>query len=124
MNVRYFLCGVMVLMAMPLGARDGDRLTMRVSPAVAIAPADLVVRTMIEASPANRSIEITAESDDFYRSSALPLDGDRAPRTTQFEFRSLPGGTYVVTGVLKGAADEQLAATRQQIQVVESPLAR
>ncbi len=124
MKVRVVLCGILVLVTCSPATRAGDRLSMRVTPSVAIAPADLIVRAMVEASSANCSIEIIAESEEFYRSSEQPLDGDRAPRTTQFEFRSLPGGQYLVSAVLKGANDEQIARTRQEVNVVESPFSR
>ena len=124
MKVRTLLCGILVAMAAPLGAGSPERLSMRVSPAVAFAPADLFVRTTIEANEQNRTIEIIAESGDFYRSSEVSLDGEKAPRTTQFEFRSLPGGAYTVVPMLKGAGGEQLAVTRREIQVVASAYAR
>jgi len=124
MNVRYLLGGVLALLTAPLVAGAGDRLTMRVSPTVAFAPAYLVVQTQVAANAKNRSIEIIAESGDFYRSSEIQLDGDRAPRTTRFEFRGLPGGLYTVAAVLKGADSEPLALTQQNVNVVESLLAR
>ena len=124
MKVRTLLCGILVAMAAPLGAGSPERLSMRVSPAVAFAPADLSVRATIEANDQNRTIEIIAESGDFYRSSEMSLNGEKAPRTTQFEFRGLPGGTYAVVAVLKGAGGEQLALTRREIQVVASAAAR
>ena len=77
-------------------------MTVKVSPAVAFAPANLIVRTMIEADADNRAIAIVAESADFYRSSEIQLDGDRAARTNTFEFRSLPSGTYQVKAMLIG----------------------
>jgi len=118
MKARILLCGMLVLVTVPLGVRTGERLSMRVSPTVAVAPADLIVRTMIESNPANRSMEIIAESADFYRSSEVPLDGERAARSAQFAFRHLPGGEYSVRAVLKGANEEQLAQTRQEIMVI------
>ncbi|MEP7310930.1 MAG: hypothetical protein ABJA98_35990 [Acidobacteriota bacterium] len=124
MNVRYLLGGVLALLTAPFVAGAGDRLTMRVSPTVAFAPAYLVVRTQVEANARNRSIEIIAESGDFYRSSEIQLDGEKAPRTTRFEFRGLPGGLYTVAAVLKGADSEPLALTRQNVNVVESLLSR
>jgi hypothetical protein len=96
----------------------GERLAMRVSPAVAFAPANLVVRATVEANEENRAIEIVAESEEFYRSSEIQLDGGRAPRTTLFEFRSLPTGSYQVRAVLKGAAGKELASTKTQLNVV------
>ncbi|HKB14281.1 MAG TPA: hypothetical protein VKD69_26630 [Vicinamibacterales bacterium] len=100
----------------PVGA--GERITLKVSPAVAFAPANLVVRATVEADAENRGIEIVAESSDFYRSSEMQLEGDRAARTTTFEFRSLPPGTYEVRAKLLGAGGHTRAAVRQQVNVI------
>lgn len=106
----------MLALAAPTGAIE--RLAVRVTPAVAFAPANLIVRATVESNDENRSIEIVAESDDFYRSSEVPLDGDRAPRTTLFEFRSLPTGSYQVRAILKGVSGKELAFTKAQVNVV------
>jgi hypothetical protein len=106
--------------AMPAGAGEPERLTLRVSPAVAFAPANLVVRATIAASADNRTVEIVAESEDFYRSSEIQLDGDRAPRTSQFEFRSLPPGTYEVKAILRGSSGTERASVRQQVNVISN----
>jgi len=103
---------------MPLGA--GQRMTLRVSPAVAFAPAHLVVRAHIEADAQNRAVEIVAESTEFYRSSEIQLDGENAPRTSTFEFRSLPPGTYEVTATLLGPGGQQRAAVRQAVNVIDT----
>lgn len=118
MHARSCLVGLFIFSSGMVGANE--RLAVRVSPAVAFAPANLVVRTTIEADPANRSIEIVAESPNFYRSSEMPLDGEHAPRTTQFEFRSLPSGMYKVRAVLKGQGGGELAFVERQVNVVES----
>ncbi len=106
--------------ALPLGAKEPSPLSMRVSPAVAFAPANLIVRATVTTNAANRAMEIVAESEDFYRSSEIQLDGDSAPRTTQFEFRSLPPGTYEVRAVLYGMNGDSLAEVRQQVNVIAS----
>ena len=124
MTARILLCGILVLLTVPLGVRTGERLAMRVRPTVAIAPADLIVRTMVEANAANRSIEIIADSEDFYRSSEIPLDGEKAARSAQFWFRNLPSGQYCLRAVLKGANEEQLAQTHQEITVVSGAIDR
>ena len=103
---------------LPLGA--GERLTIKVSPAVAFAPANLIVRTMIVADADNRAVEIIAESADFYRSSMVQLEGDKAARTSSFEFRSLPPGTYEVRANLFGTRGEQRATVRQQVNIMAS----
>jgi hypothetical protein len=117
MKARACVLGIlMAITSLPLGA--GERITMKVSPAVAFAPANLVVRATIEVDADNRAVEIVAESPDFYRSSEIQLEGDRAARTTTFEFRSLPPGTYEVRAKLFGADHQQRAAVRQQINVI------
>jgi hypothetical protein len=106
--------------ALPLGARERDPMSIRVTPAVSFAPANLIVRATIENNAANRAFEIVAESEDFYRSSQIELNGDAAPRTTMFEFRSLPPGTYEVRAVLYGLGGDARAEVRQQVNVIAS----
>jgi hypothetical protein len=100
----------------PMGA--GERITLKVSPAVAFAPANLVVRATILADVENRAVRIVAESDDFYRSSEVQLEGDKAARTNTFEFRSLPSGIYQVSANLIGANGRSRGIIRQQVNVV------
>jgi hypothetical protein len=109
-----------VTAALPLGAREKEVMSLKVSPAVAFAPANLVVRATIENDAKNRAVEIVAESESFYRSSEIQLDGDRAPRTTSFEFRSLPQGVYEVRAVLYDESGEARSEVRQQVNVIAS----
>ena len=106
----------MVAVAMSAGA--GEMMSVTVSPAVAFAPATLVVRTRIEADARNRAVEIVAESPSFYRSSEIQLDGDRAPRTNRFEFRSLPSGTYDVKATLLDASGQERTSVRQTVNII------
>jgi hypothetical protein len=118
MKWRAVILGVAIAAASPI--RANDRLSLRVSPTVSFAPANLVVRATVEANRDNRSIEIVAESEAFYRSSEMQLDGDRAPHTTLFEFRSLPTGNYQVRAILRGVSGKELASLQTQINVVGS----
>jgi hypothetical protein len=105
---------------LPLGAGAGERLAIRVSPAVAFAPANLIVRAIVEADADNRAVEVIAESAEFYRSSEIQLEGDKAPRANQFEFRNLPPGVYEVRASLVGADGHARAVARQQVNVIAS----
>jgi hypothetical protein len=119
MKLRASLFGILMLtMSLPTGA--GERITMKVSPAVAFAPANLVVRAMIEADAQNRAVQIVAESVDFYRSSEVQLEGDKAARTSMIEFRNLPPGAYEVRALLFGSDGRQRAFARQQVNVISS----
>jgi hypothetical protein len=118
MQVRVCVTAALVLISAAAGA--DQKLSMRVSPAVAFAPANLSVRTTIASDPDNRAIEIVAESEAFYRSSEIQLDGEAAPKTTIFQFRSLPTGEYSVRAVLKGQGGRELASISQQVNIVDS----
>jgi hypothetical protein len=109
--------GAIVLLA-ALPATAGERLALRVSPAMAFAPANLVVGATIEAERDNRAIEVIAESSEFYRSSEISLEGQNAPRVNVFEFRSVPSGEYEIRAVLKGAGNQTLALTRDHMRVI------
>jgi hypothetical protein len=91
----------------------GEPLTMRLTPAtVAREPAVLRIRMTIEADTDNRALEIVAESEDFYRSASIQLDGATAPRLNVVEFKSLPTGLYEVTSVLIGSQGERATVSR------------
>jgi hypothetical protein len=112
-----------VLLIAPMGPMNADeRLVMRVSPAVSYAPANLRVTTIVTSDKENRAIQVEAESDGFYRSSEIPLEGEEAPRTTVVEFRSIPGGNYTVRATLKGVNGREIARTQKSIDVIESNL--
>jgi hypothetical protein len=118
MTIRLPIAALMLVMtAAP--AADG-RLSMRVSPSVAFEPANLIMYATVAASEENRAIEIIADSEQFYRSSEIQLDGERAPRVSRFEFRSMPSGIYQVRAVLKGSRGEELATSRARVSVVPS----
>jgi hypothetical protein len=122
MNARCLILGMTVAATAAAGANQP--LAIKVSPAVSFAPANLIIRTSVEPDASNRSLEVVAESGDFYRSSTIALEGDRAAKTTRFEFRSLPPGEYEVSVVVTGADGCQRAISRGQAKVVESGAAR
>jgi hypothetical protein len=66
-----------LILAATSAGRAKESVAIRVSPAVAFAPADLVIRTSIEPDEHNRAIAIVADSESFYRSSSIQLEGDR-----------------------------------------------
>ena len=122
MNARFLVLGLML--AATAAARANPSLAIKVSPAVSFAPANLIIRTSVDRDADNRALEVVAQSADFYRSSTVSLDGDRAAKTTQFEFRSLPPGEYDISVVVTGADGRQRAISRTQARVVESGAAR
>ena len=106
-----------LVMATTAPVDGGGSLHMAVSPAYAMAPANLKVRIRLEPSADNRTLEVVADGDRFFRSSEIELQGDRAPAAIEFGFRNVPGGSYEVFAVLKGQGGRQRAKALQSVTI-------
>jgi len=116
MRFHALLTGLLLTAAIPLA---GDpALKLRVSPEMCTEPAIIRVYATIEPDDGNRAFEVTAESDDYFRSSRIELDGARAARTNFFQYHDLPAGEYVMKGVLFGADGRERAVVRQSFLVL------
>jgi hypothetical protein len=93
-------------------------MSMKVSPRQALAPVNLRVSVRIEPDAENRVLTIVADSPQFYRSSQIALEGDRAPKTFTIEYPNVPGGQYEVTSVLFNSTGRERATIRQTAHVV------
>ena len=69
-----------------------EKLSLRVTPNVSSAPSNVIVKATIAKDAANRWLSIEADSGTFYRSSAIQLDGDKAPTVTEIRLSNLPSG--------------------------------
>src|SRR5215467_9358273 len=112
------LIGVMAFLAAlagvgPLMSSEAP-LTMTVDPSVSFAPAELRVRLGVTPSARNRSLVVVAESEEFYRSSEMPLAAEEAPRSVTVQFRGLPRGEYSVSGEIRDVDGRPLAMVHQE----------
>jgi hypothetical protein len=96
----------------------GGRISMRVAPRIATAPATVNVHAVAEPDPANRSLQVQLNSQDYYRSSMIPLEGEAGPRTTMMQYEGVPGGTYEVRVTLFGADGKPRASTFQDVTIL------
>jgi len=116
------LTGVLAFVATMAGAdpiTSGEApLTMTVDPSVSFAPAELRVRLDVTPSARNRSLVVVAESEDFYRSSEMPLAAEEAPRSVTVQFRGLPRGEYSVSGEIRDVDGQPLAMVHQENRVL------
>jgi hypothetical protein len=122
MKARRLMVAMVLTATAVAGAKEP--LSIRVSPAFSFAPANLVIRTSVEPDAENRSMEVIADSVEFYRSSTITLEGDRAPKTMMVEFRTVPSGDYKVTATLIGADGHRRAIAQAHINVLESGAGR
>ena len=96
--------------------KGGERIAVRVSPAVAMEPAYLTIRTSVEPSDENRKLTVTVESEEYSSSSDIPLEGRNAARLSVLEVRDVPSGLYEIRAVVSGTRGP-LAETMQLVKI-------
>ena len=89
-----------------------EKLQLRLSPSVSMAPASVIVRATVEHDADNRMLEFVADSDSFYRRSVIELDGEQAPKVNELRLIDIPGGEYEVTVTLFDAHGSRTVARR------------
>lgn len=97
-----------------------SRLAIKVSPAMALAPAFVRIQATVQPDAGNRALRVVAQSDNFYRSTEVQIEGDRGPSVRVIEFPGLPSGLYQVDVVLIGNDGERATATAL-VRVAPSP---
>jgi hypothetical protein len=97
-----------------------ERLDLRVSPTVSMAPASVIVRAIVEHDAENRELEIVADSLDFYRRTVVELDGEEAPKTTELKLVDIPRGEYEVSATLYTAHGTRMTVRRSVMVMAQS----
>ena len=79
-------------------------------------PATVQITVAVEPGRDNRALVIEADGENYFRSSALVLDGENEKRLHTVEFKNLPAGTYTLRAQVRSAA-EVLAMAEQGLLV-------
>jgi hypothetical protein len=82
------------------GVAAEPAVSMRLTPAISMEPGAVRITTYVAPNAQNRILHVSAESDEHFTSSEVPLDGDNSPRATSIWLKNLPAGQYVVKVVL------------------------
>ena len=118
MRVRLF--SLLVILVAGAGAEPAsgtEKLRMAVSPSVSFAPAIVRVRFNIERHADNRMLHVAVESDSYFRSSTIQIDGNDGPATVSLVYESLPPGEYVIAGFLMDASQHNRAVAHRETTV-------
>lgn len=115
MRLALLFAGILMTIA---PVRGSEPLKLKVSPMQSFAPANLYIRVSIEPHADNRVVSVAAESENYYRSSDIALEGDQGPRTVIVEFRSVPEGQYEIRGAIGNVQGREVATARQSIFVL------
>ncbi len=116
---RATIVGLLVAASAIVGTAK-ESVSIRVSPRVAFSPADLTIQVTLEPDADNRTLTIVVDSDDFYRASAIQLDGDRTARITTVTFRGVPPGDYGLTAAVIGETGQRKALAHASLTVISS----
>jgi hypothetical protein len=122
MNFRKALALASIILVSSLAttasADDPERpLHVRISPTMAHAPADLYIYVSVARRPDNRLLRVSAESDDFFRSSETQLDGEYSARVTVVKFRELPPGDYQIRAELIVSTGRTVDTAKRSVEV-------
>jgi len=77
----------------------------------------LYIYVSVARRPDNRLLRVSAESDDFFRSSETQLDGDHSARVTVVRFRELPPGDYEVRAELIVSTGRTVDTAKRSVAV-------
>jgi hypothetical protein len=75
------------------------------------APATVPITVAVEPGEKNRILVVEVDSEDYFRSSGVELDGDREKRLHSVEFKSLPAGEYTLRAEVRSKTEVLGTAT-------------
>lgn len=94
-----------------------EALSLRVVPHVAFAPANIAITVTVERDTENRELMVADDSEDYYRSSTVSLEGEQAARTHLLVFHGLPPGEHRISAAVR-RTNGLLAAVSTSVTVV------
>ena len=94
----------------------GQRLSIRVSPVVAFAPALLTIRATMEPTDDARRLSVEVDSAAFSTKSEIPLEGRNSPRMKVIQLKNVPSGLYEIRAAVIGPTGT-IANTIQVIRI-------
>ena len=104
-----------LVIAAASGAAD-DMVEIRLTGRYYSEPATVRITVAVEPAAENRRLVIEADSERYFRSSALMLDGEKEKRLHSVEFKSLPAGAYVLRAEVR-SLDDVLAMVQEDLVV-------
>src|SRR5688500_8695467 len=75
------------------------------------APATVPITIAVEPGAQNRMLVVEVDSEDYFRSSGVELDGEKEKRLHSVEFKSLPAGEYTLRAQVLSKTDVLGVAT-------------
>src|SRR5262245_53999969 len=110
--------GVSLVALLPLSTllRANDFVQLHVSP-VLTDRGDMLVQVLVTRDSENQWMKVTAESETYYSSSEMELEGEYSPRVKVIRFRGVPAGWYEVTGTVFDHSKHVKGLARRSVMV-------
>jgi hypothetical protein len=93
-----------------------DFLQLHVSPVLS-ERGDMLVQVLVTRDADNQWMKVTAESEVYYSSSEMELEGEYSPRVKVIRFRGVPAGWYEVTGTVFDHGQHVKGLARRSVMV-------
>lgn len=93
-----------------------DFLQLHVSPVLS-ERGDMLVQVLVTRDADNQWMKVTAESEVYYSSSEMELEGEYSPRVKVIRFRGVPAGWYEVTGTVFDHRQHVKGLARRSVMV-------
>jgi hypothetical protein len=93
-----------------------DFLQLHVSPVLS-ERGDMLVQVLVTRDADNQWMKVTAESEGYYSSSEMELEGEYSPRVKVIRFRGVPAGWYEVTGTVFDHRQHVKGLARRSVMV-------
>ena len=78
---------------------------------------DMTVQVLVARDAENQWMKVTAESESYYSSSEMELEGEYTARVKVIRFRSVPSGWYEVTGTVFDSRKHVKGLARRSVLV-------
>lgn len=101
--------------ATTIGGQAGEMVQIRLRGHYYAEPATVQITVAVEPSADNRALVIEADGDNYFRSSALVLDGQNEKRLHSVEFKNLPAGSYTLRAQVRSTQDVLATATQDLV---------
>jgi len=88
--------------ATDVAVKGGDPLTLQLTPRFSSAPAFVRSRVHVIPNTENRVLRLSVDSERYYRSSDIALDGDLAAESHWVDWKQLPAGRYEFVATVLG----------------------
>jgi hypothetical protein len=113
--------GVLTLLVLSLGGppqlKADTPISVTVTPSVTIASGDTRLKVLLERNEMNRALIWEVDGPNYYRSSAMSIEGASAAKRYLFTVRDLPEGKFEVRVTVR-RTDNSQSVDRSQLVVI------